>query len=266
MKTLKINLLLTLIMSFVTNVVDAHDIEVKNSDGVTIYYNYIKNSACIEVTYKGSYASEYSNEYSGDIKIPETVTYDGFTYTVVHIGNGAFNDCKNLTSIYIPSRIISIGSAFINCSGLEKITVDPENFTFDTNSKWNAIIKGNELVLGCKNTVIPDGIIFIDNNAFNGCTDLTSIKLPESVSWIGDYAFKDCRKLNSVEIPHVSHIGHYAFEGCEGLTSIRIPYDETMTTIGNGAFYRCTGLTSVELSNTINHIGQYAFFGCQSLS
>lgn len=55
-------------------VVSAHNIEVKNTDGVTIYYNYINDGTELKVTFKGDYSYSY-NEYQGNVVIPEEVTY-----------------------------------------------------------------------------------------------------------------------------------------------------------------------------------------------
>ena len=74
MKNLKIKLLLTLIMSFVFIEVVAHDIEVKNADGITIYYNYNDyNYGCLSVTFRGSSRDSYIDEYSGAVNIPNQV-------------------------------------------------------------------------------------------------------------------------------------------------------------------------------------------------
>ena len=65
------------------------------------------------------------NNVSGEYGIPETITYNGVTYTVTSIGNGAFENNTNLTDVTIPSTITSIGeSAFAGCSNLKSITVN----------------------------------------------------------------------------------------------------------------------------------------------
>ncbi|MBQ7448914.1 MAG: leucine-rich repeat protein, partial [Paludibacteraceae bacterium] len=50
-----------------------------------------------------------SNKYSGSVVIPESVTYEGTTYSVTSIGNRAFYGCTGLTSITIPNNVTSIG-------------------------------------------------------------------------------------------------------------------------------------------------------------
>ena len=94
----------------------AHDIEVANSDGVPIYYIYTSNHTELAVSFRGYFESDYSNEYSGNVVIPESVTYNGKTYSVTSIGRDAFTNCTSLTSVTIPNSVTSIGQyAFYNC-------------------------------------------------------------------------------------------------------------------------------------------------------
>ena len=74
-----------------------------------IYYSLNSSSATATVTYG-------STKYSGDIVIPETITYGENVYTVTVIGSNAFYNCYNLKSITIPKTVTSIGSsAFSGC-------------------------------------------------------------------------------------------------------------------------------------------------------
>ena len=87
MKHVYYTYLLTILMSMAGAKVSAHDIEVANSDGKTIYYTYNTDGTSVSVTFRGTSYSSYSNEYTGDVVIPETVTYGGKTYSVTSIGS-----------------------------------------------------------------------------------------------------------------------------------------------------------------------------------
>ena len=192
------------------------------------------------------------------IEIPNSVT---------SIGLAAFNGCRGLTSIEIPNSVTSIGNtAFYDCSGLTSIVVDGNNTKYDSRENCNAIIETetNTLIIGCKNTVIPNSVTSIGSYAFYYCTGLTSIEIPNSVTSIGHSAFRDCYSLTSIEIPsNVTSIGDYAFRFCTNLASIEIP--NSVTSIGHSAFRDCYSLTSIEIPSSVTSIGDYAFDGCTSL-
>ena len=199
------------------------------------------------------------NLYAGHLEIPQSVTQNvtGITYKVIAIGDCAFENCTQLTSITIPESVTSIGvGVFSGCSRLNSV-------------------------------MIPEGVTIIGSSAFSGCTQLTSVTIPESVTSIGGYAFANCYGLSSVTIPgtvtsigvgvfsscyalssvtipeNVTSIGDYAFRGCSRLSSVTIP--ESVTTIGYYAFYR-SGLSSVTIPESVTTIGGYAFANCFRLS
>ena len=200
---------LMLIAALLTGITThAQYFEAQIIDGVTIYYNSTASTdKTCEVTYRGSTYSSYSNEYTDKVVIPETVSYNGTTYSVTSIGSHAFYGCRGLTSVVIPEGVTSIGkSAFYDCSGMTSIT-------------------------------IPNSVTSIGYSAFCDCTGLTSVSLPNSVTSIGNYAFESCSGLTSVTIPNsVTSIGGYAFRHCSGLTSISV-YSETPPSLGSGALY-----------------------------
>ena len=231
----------------------AHNIAVENEDGVTIYY-YVRNNNNhreLEVTFKGDYFYSYNEEYSGDVNIPDKVTYEGSTVPVTRISGSAFSNCTSLTSVTIPKSVTSIGSAvFYGCTGLTSITVENENTVYDSRKNCNAIIETatNTLKEGCITTVIPNTVTSIGGNAFEGCSGLTSLTIPNSVTTIGNYAFRSCSGLTSLTIPNsVTTIGSLAFEGCTGLTSLTIP--NSVTSIGNATFRGCRSLTSIKVES-----------------
>ena len=150
--------LLLFVMMVLPFMASAHDIEVKNADNVTIYYNYF-NGTELEVTFRGSSYNDYSNEYQGNVVIPEEVTFMNRTLKVTSIGDDAFMPCEGLTSVTIPNSVTSIGSsAFEGCSGLTSIT-------------------------------IPNSVTSIGSSAFYHCSGLTSVTIGNSVTSIGSGAF-----------------------------------------------------------------------------
>ena len=188
--------------------------------------------------------------------------------SVSSIGNYAFSDCSGMTSLTISNSVTSIGyGAFFNCSGLKLIDVEEGNTVYDSRNYCNAIIETatNTLITGCQWTSIPRGVTSIGDDAFRGCTGLTSITIPNSVISIGNRAFFNCSGLTSAAIPNsVTSIGDEAFQGCTGMTSVSI--GSCVTNIGDYAFYKCSGLTSVTIPNSVTSIGDVAFQGCTGLT
>ena len=211
-----------------------------------------------DITPTNRTASVTGGSYSGDVIIPETIAYDGTTYSVTSIGDNAFLRCSGLTSVTIPNSVTSIGDgAFALCSGLTFVSI-PNSVTSI----------GNDTFYYCSGLIsvtIPNSITSIGDLAFYRCSGLTSVTIPNSVTSIGDSAFAGCSGLTSVTIPNsVTSIGYSVFGGCTGLTTMTIP--NSVTSIGKYAFRSCSGLTSVTIPNSVTSIGYEAFRGCSGLT
>mgnify|MGYP003304493677 CR=1 FL=1 len=265
-KLLQIPLLLVAL--FLTTIpIAAHDFEV---DG--IYYNIISSNS-VEVT-------SGTSLYSGSVMIPSSVIYNRTRYSVTKIGDSAFNDCLELTSVSISNSVTEIGSfAFRECSGLTSIII-PNSVVRIGDSAFrfcdgltsvtipNSVTSiGEDTFFECyglTEVAIPNSVMNIGDGAFRYCSSLTSITIPNSMAEIGYSTFEGCSGLTSVTIPNsVTEIGDYAFWGCSGLTSIIIP--NSVTSIGEGAFYECFGLDKVTIGNSVTKIGSMAFSRCSNL-
>lgn len=183
----------------------AYDFKV---DGIC--YNILSSAdLTVEVT------SDVNNiKYEGSITIPSRVSLGDKEYKVISVGDRAFCQCFNLSSVSISWGVEEIGQqAFGYCYNLTSIT-------------------------------IPSSVTTIGWHAFGHCRSLTSISIPNKVTRIGQGTFRGCEKLTSLTIPaSVNTIELWAFENCSALTTIAIP--SSVTRIEQQAFAGCSKLASV---------------------
>ena len=165
--------------------------------------------------------------YNTELTDKEYTIPDGVTV----IGEYAFSNCGNLTTVTIPDGAKEIGTAaFVFCAGLVKIT-------------------------------IPESVTTIGRIAFADCRRLAEVKIPHGVTSIKDGTFTCCLGLTEVKIPYgVTCIGARAFYQCMNLVSADIP--DSVTTIGEWAFLCCLKLTAVNIPGNVAEIGLDAFAGC----
>lgn len=106
---------------------------------------------------------------------------------------------------------------FSGCYGLNSILVENGNQKYDSRNNCNAIIEtsSNSLIIGCKNTIIPNSVTSIGDYAFSGCSGLTSITIPNSVTSIGNGAFIACFGLSDYYVwaENVPSTNGYLFSG-----------------------------------------------------
>lgn len=188
---------------------------------------------------------------------------------VASIGGYAFWGCSGATSISIPSTVTAIEKcAFTNCSGLASISVADGNLSYDSRKDCNAIIRKSDghLVVGCRNTVVPDGVAGLEEYAFYGCSGLSSIDIPGSVTVIKNLVFAECSGLASITIPaSVIVIGQKAFYNCTSLASLKFAEGSKLERIEWYAFYGCSALVDVTLPASINYIAEHVFDSCKGL-
>lgn len=271
-RLLKFSLLLLALL--LPEIATAHDIAV---DG--IYY--LINGTKATVTFLGTNSSQY-DEYYGAVVIPETVSYDGTTYSVTAIGSSAFDGCPRLKSVTIPNSVTYIGNyAFAFCTGLTSVTIP----NAVTEIGYYAFYRCS----GLTSVTIGNSVTHIDESAFEDCSGLTGIVIPNSVISMGGHVFDGTAWYSNQPdglvyaglmaynykgtMPEETSItlrdgtlgiAGSAFYNCSGLTSIDIP--NTVTNIGGSAFKGCRGLTSVNIPNSVTNIGQEVFCDCSGLT
>ena len=219
--------------------------------------------------------------------------------TLKSIGEKAFSDCTALRHVDVPNGVTAIGGqAFLNCvlstvdipasvrklesiafggivsnafdgaANLIAINVDESNKTFTSvdglllnKNKTNLMRAPQGKVGEC---VVPDGVTTIGYNAFDGCAELTAVRIPATVTKIEESAFSQCGKLRAIHIPDtVTKIEDWAFYRCSSLTEVVIP--ASVVTLGEYAFKECAALRSVHVLGGITKLQPSTFDQCIGL-
>lgn len=193
-----------------------------------IWYTSTNGSVVTPNNANGFGANIVSNIYGNNKGV---ITFDS---DVKRIGYQAFYNKRDLKSLSIPNKVISIDeSAFNSCTNL--VSID-----------------------------IPNSVTTIGDGAFSGCRYLGSIDISNSVISIGSQAFSSCSNLININIPNsVKTIGYSAFSNCDNLANINIP--NSVLTIGSGAFCYCDNLESIYIPNSLLVIEDRTFEGCSKL-
>jgi len=195
----------------------------------------------------------------GCTALAEEVPYS-FTYTTLADGTlsitGVYGDTSG--TVEVPGAIdgvavTQIGYGAFRFASVEEVIL-PDGITYIDNSAF-------QYCYDLKKINIPDGVVSIDNYAFYENQSLKEITIPDSVTSIGTYAFSDCYDLEKVTLSAgLDKIDQYTFAWCERLKEIAIP--EGVTSIADDAFYSSESLQKVELPDSLVSIGNYAFEWC----
>ncbi len=243
-----------------------------------VYYN-ITGANTVEVASKGT----YTNSYNGWVNIPETVTYQGTTYTVTGIGTTAFMNSPTLEHVSLSKTIQVIGDlAFKNCPSLESVYCHAMTPPVMGDGVFDESVVDN-LSVGVPMSELPayenaegwyelplfelnydfeqDGIFYLfgsDGTAsvtqkedhFNYLAYQGYVDIPWTVTYQGTTYM-------------VTGISPNAFAGCDYLEGVCIGYN--VKDVGTGAFDGCTSLKRVTIPESVTIIRNRAFRGCTSL-
>ena len=259
-----------------------------------LYYDLNMSTRTATVTYEkdgtGNYASLPAN-----VKIPESVEYNGVTYSVTKVANKAFANCKSLESISIPSTVVQIGETyytyysnegaslpFYNCTALKSVRFeDGEQGLVLGAEYYDRSGNGKGLFSGCplEEVYIGRNISYQDcpkyftfekepeyygYSAFYNQPKLTKVTISPAVTEIPAYLFYKNASLTMTTLPKVKKIGVSAFQECSKLTTLNL--GEDLQEVGNDAFNGCKNVTKLTFPDAITTIGDRAFQDCSSVT
>lgn len=231
---------------------NAYDFEV---DG--IYYGLNTNDMTAYVTFNNS------DPYTGNITIPESVTYNTKQLVVTAIGYRAFSGCGNLTNVSLPSSIKVIRERAFNSSGIVSIVIPEgvqeiqEEAFFECNSLKKVVLPNSIKIIGTRafssygwgvdsleEINFPEGLEGIGDLAFSNRKSLKEIILPNSLTSLGVEAFSNCYSANKIIIGSgITHLSFEVFANCSSLSSLRIP--PNITSMYSNCLKNCTGMDSL---------------------
>ena len=213
---------------------------------------------------------------------------------VVAIESRAFANNEKIRKVVIPETIEEIGDAILNgCLNLENLEVLPGNIHFTSEGNCVVRVKDSMLILGCKNSIIPDSAKIIGQWAFNGVKGLKKLVIGPGVEKILYFAFTGMEDLEEIVFSSsVNDIGRSIFMRCNNLRKITvlpgnkiyssegncilkndgdkkilvagcagsiIPDD--VTVIANGAFHDIESLREINIPEGVKTIEHAAFTG-----
>lgn len=255
-------------------------LDLPNVNGKSVYAKIIDVPDEFEqypVTYKINSAKNVSvksvdKSYSGNLELGGTIIGNYLSnWTIYGIEDQAMLNCKNITSLYIPASVSTIGvNALSGMTSLKQIDVSSDNSKFasidgvlfnKSQTRSRTLIQFP--IAKATQYEVPEGTWTIERDAFFK-SELTSITLPSTLYTINYDAFGYSKQLKEIDIPSsVKTLGEYVFDHCTSLTRVSLP---SMTSLPRYFFSNCTALPTVDLPSKLQSIEDYAFTNCTALS
>ena len=236
-----------------------------------------------DVTSIGSNVFVENSKPQKVIWLPNTppTGYENASGNINYVSNENYSNIQN-------TRVYKHLSSIFEVDGIKYVPVSPSERTCDAidcnyekaieNIKINDVVSyknigmtvlnvnsytcyGNEFI----KTLNINNSGKIDERAFEGCKNITSVEFGNKITSIGDYAFYGCIAIKEIKIPNsVTSVGAYGFSGCRLLK--KVVFGDCPTTIGANAFKDCSSLTELNLGKKVKAIGNYTFANCSSLT
>lgn len=239
--------------------------------------NYSVNDDGVSVTVTGHVDGTNA---TGELVIPESVEYEGNSYSVTIIDVYAFRYCSNLTGeLIIPNTVTEIRmGAFSYCSGFSSLTIGTGVTLIGSNDYGYLYQHTNPFgycsgittiyynAINCNLTPVGDNW----NNAgspFANCQSLTYLYVGENVQYLPYYAFKNCSALTTLyfNATNCTSASSEWISNCTSLTSLY--FSDNVQTIPSNLVIGCSSLTgNLSIPNSVTTIGNYAFSGCSGLT
>lgn len=234
-------------------------------------------SSLLSITIPSTVESIEDNAFTNCYRLVEVYNYSKLSIVKGGSDNGHVGEyALDIYTTEENSKIVDNNGLIYHVNGNEKILLryvgDVKNIEIEegTYRIYRDAFNGSQI----ESVSFPDGLKIIDNNAFDGASQLGSVELPSSVTEIGEFAFANNPSLVNFNISacNLAELSKGLLSGCSGLCSVVIP--STVTRINERAFANCTqfgkgnngSYVEFVLGANIEYIGSGAFMGCLSLS
>lgn len=265
-------------------------------------------SSGVKILNSGTFTGLYDS-FSGDPKLTtilgcqgvekickNTFSNTGITsFTIpsscVEIEENAFNNCRKIKELIIPSSVQTMGESavpsgiIIYCesesrpagwdyhwtyedgestiviwgfNGNKGISDDGYRYVQVTiNNAQGMMItgySGSQTDVSIPSSIDGKNVIAISKYAFGRHSEITSINIPSTVTFLGEYCFTGCTRITEFIVPaHIKELPERAFYGCTGLTNVQ--FHNQFEKLGSCTFYNCKNLTEVELPESMTDYG-----------